>query len=94
MSSRVLVMLAAALMPADTARGAEKEPFAIIELGGADEWSASEGTRSVGPAVAVEFEVIKEWLEIELGTATLFRRHRAEWETDLLFKKPSHCRTR
>ena len=53
---------------------AEKEPFAILELAPAGEWSASEGTRSIGPSIAVEFDVIKEWLEIEVGTATLFRR--------------------
>ena len=49
----------------------EKEPLAIIELGGAGEWGVSGGS-GFGPSAAVEFEPIKDWLEIEIGTAPLF----------------------
>jgi hypothetical protein len=36
----------------------------------------------------VEFPVIKDWLEIEVGVSPLFRPGQTEWEGDLLFKKP------
>jgi hypothetical protein len=66
----------------------EKEPVAIIELGGAGEWALTHGTPSYGPNVAVEVTPIKEWLEIEAGVTPLFSRSQTEWDTDLLFKKP------
>jgi hypothetical protein len=65
----------------------EKEPFAIIELGGAGGWSLNGGS-SFGPSAAIEFEPIKNWLEIEVGTAPLFSNAHAELDTDILFKKP------
>jgi hypothetical protein len=36
----------------------------------------------------VEFEPIRNWLEIEVGTAALFGNARTEWDRDILFKKP------
>jgi hypothetical protein len=65
----------------------EKEPLAIIELGGAGEWGLSGGS-SFGPSAAVEFEPIKDWLEIEIGSVPLFDHGHTEWDTDILFKKP------
>jgi hypothetical protein len=65
----------------------EKEPLAIIELGGAGEWTLN-GVSSFGPSAAVEFEPIKDWLEIEIGTGPLFGGGHTEWSTDFLFKKP------
>jgi hypothetical protein len=65
----------------------EKEPLAIVELGGSGEWAFT-GQTSVGSSVAVEFEPIKDWLEIEVGTGPLFGKDHAHWDTDLLFKKP------
>lgn len=65
----------------------EKEPLAILELGGAAEWGLP-GASSVGPSAAVEFAAIPEWLKIEAGIAPMFSDGRTEWETDLLFKKP------
>jgi hypothetical protein len=65
----------------------EKEPLAILELGGTGEWAPSGGS-SFGPSAAVEFEPIKNWLEIEIGTGPLFGRGHTEWSTDVLFKKP------
>jgi hypothetical protein len=44
----------------------EKEPVAIIELGGAAEWAFT-GETSLGPSAAVEFEPIKDWLEIKIS---------------------------
>ncbi len=66
----------------------EKEPAAIIEIGGAGEWALTHGKPSYGPSVAVEFTPIKERLEIEAGVTPLFSRGQTEWDTDLLFKKP------
>jgi hypothetical protein len=74
-------------MATGAARAEEKEPTAVIGLGLAGEWAFS-GPTTVGPTVSVEFGVVKDWLEIEIGTSTLFRRGSTEWETDLIFKKP------
>lgn len=65
----------------------EKEPSAIVELGGAGEWGLP-GASSFGPSAAVEFTPIKGWLEIEAGVAPLFGGRRTEWNTDLILKKP------
>jgi hypothetical protein len=85
------VATAGFLLCAGAAHGAdkEKEPSAILEIGGASEWSLANGVPSLGPSIAVEFEPIKEWLEIEAGFASLAKKHNPpEWSTDLLFKKP------
>jgi hypothetical protein len=66
----------------------EKEPAAIIELGGAAEWSIKDARSSFGPTVAVEITPIENWLELEAGVTPLFARHSTEWNVDLLFKKP------
>jgi hypothetical protein len=66
----------------------EKEPAAILEIGGAGQWALTHGTPSYGPNVAVEVTPIKEWLEIEAGVTPFFSRGQTEWDTDLLFKKP------
>jgi hypothetical protein len=67
---------------------AEKEPAAILELGGTGSWSVKGEGSSYGPTLAVEVTPNKRWLEIEAGVAPLFARHSTEWDTDLLFKKP------
>ena len=69
-------------------RAEEKEPFALIELGAATERSIQENASSFGPTAAVEFPVIKDWLEIEIGISPLFRPGQTEWQADFLFKKP------
>jgi len=70
------------------AQSPEKEPAAIVELGGAASWAVKGGGSSFGPTVAVEFTPIEHWLEIEAGVTPLFGRQSREWDTDLLFKKP------
>jgi hypothetical protein len=70
------------------AQSTNKEPAAIVELGGAASWNVKDGGSSFGPDFAVEFTPIENWLEVEAGTTPLFRRHSTEWDTDLLFKKP------
>jgi hypothetical protein len=66
----------------------EPEPAAIVELGGAAARDLKGGGSSFGGDFAVEFTPIEKWLEIEVGATPLFRRHSAEWDIDLLFKKP------
>jgi len=66
----------------------DKEPAAIVELGGAAGWNLTGGGSSFGPDLAVEVTPIENWLELEAGVTPLFRRHSTEWNTDLLFKKP------
>ena len=66
----------------------DKEPAAIVELGGAANWNVRDGGSGFGPTVAVEVTPIEKWLELEAGVTPLFGRHTTEWDTDLLFKKP------
>jgi hypothetical protein len=46
------------------------------------------GVSSFGPSAAVEFTVVKEWLEVEAGVAPMFSHGSTDWETGLVFKKP------
>jgi hypothetical protein len=66
----------------------EKEPAAILEIGGAGDWALTHGAPAYGPNLAVEVTPIKEWLEIEAGVTPFFSRGQTEWDTDLIFKKP------
>lgn len=66
----------------------DKEPVAVVELGGATSWDIKGGGWSWGPTAAVEVTPIENWLELEAGVTPSFRRHSTEWGTDLLFKKP------
>ena len=70
------------------AQSVDKEPVAVLELGGAANWNFKGGGTSFGPTVAVEVTPIENWLELEAGVTPLFVRHSTEWDTDLLFKKP------
>ena len=67
---------------------ADKDPAAILELGGAASVSLKDGGSSSGPNVAAEVTPIENWLELEGGVTTLFGHRSTEWDTDLLFKKP------
>jgi hypothetical protein len=84
-------LMAALLLFAGEAQAADKdkEPVAVVEIGGAGEWSLQNGGASLGPSIAVEVEPIKQWLELEAGfTPLLSKGNSPEWSTDLLFKKP------
>jgi hypothetical protein len=72
----------------EKAPASEKEPAAIVELGGAANWSLKDSGSSFGPTVALEVTPIENWLELEAGVTPLFARHSTEWDLDLLFKKP------
>jgi hypothetical protein len=82
-ASLSVVALACAQSP-----DADKEPAAILELGGASAWDLRSGSASFGADIAAEATPIENWLELEAGTTPLFTRHSIEWDTDLLFKKP------
>jgi hypothetical protein len=70
------------------AQSVDREPTAVVELGGAASWSLNQNESSFGADVAIEVTPIERWLELEIGTTPLFARHSTEWDTDLLFKKP------
>jgi hypothetical protein len=70
------------------AQSADKEPVAIIELGGATAVTIKDATPSAGPTLAVEVTPIEKWLELEAGVTPLFSHRSTEWGVDLLFKKP------
>jgi hypothetical protein len=70
------------------AQSVDREPAAVIEIGGAGSWSLNSGASSYGPTVAVEVTPIENWVELEAGVTLLAGRHSMEWDTDLLFKKP------
>ena len=76
------------LMVPGMATAEENEPLAVVALGGAGEWGFPGGKLSRGPSAAVEFSLIKDWVEVEVGGAKLFRRGISEWEAELVFRKP------
>ncbi|MGA2816695.1 MAG: hypothetical protein ABSE67_10425 [Xanthobacteraceae bacterium] len=81
-------LIAALLLFAGKAQAVEKEPSAEIEIGAAGEWGLSSSLFSFGPSAAIEYTVVKDWLEIEAGLSPLFGKGQTEWGTELVFKKP------
>ncbi len=81
-------LVSAALLLAAPARAEEKEPAAVVEIGGAGESSLRDGGSSFGPVAAVEVTPIKNWLVIEAGVTPLFSRLQTQWNSDAVFKKP------
>ena len=69
------------------AQSSEKEPAAVVELGGSASHGLTGEGASFGPTVALEVTPIENHLELEAGVTALFRRHSREWSADLLFKK-------
>jgi hypothetical protein len=85
---RLLLLLIGGLsLFVTSAQAEDKEPSAIIELGGAGGWGLP-GASNFGPSAAVEVTPIKNWLEIEAGVSPMFSHGRAEWDSDIIFKKP------
>jgi len=70
------------------AQSNEREPVAVVELGGAVSHGLTGEGATFGPTVAVEVTPIENWLELEAGVTPSFRRHATEWSTDFIFKKP------
>jgi hypothetical protein len=77
----------ALLLMAGAAMAEDKEPLAILQLGGAGEWGLNNRGSGFGPSAAVEFTPIKNWFEVEAGVSTLFGKGQTEWDTDFIFKK-------
>ena len=90
MSATKCLLIASLFLCAGTASAqlVEKEPAAVLELGGAGSWNLKGGRPSFGPSVAAEVTPIENWLEIEAGVSPLFNHHSTEWDVDLVFKKP------
>jgi len=91
--SRNLVVLgvtAALFGYAQAATAAEKDndPLWVGMIGVAGEWAVPGGDFSTGPSLSVEFNVIKDWLEIEIGGAKLFRGSNWQFENEVVFRKP------
>jgi hypothetical protein len=68
--------------------GEDKDPIAIVELGAASSWNFCGGATTFAPNLAAEVTPIENWLELEAGVSPFYTRNAAEWDTDLLFKKP------
>jgi hypothetical protein len=94
-SLAILGLAVTLFMSAHGAAAAEKaatekdnDPVWVAMIGAAGEWGIPGGSVSSGPSLAVEFNVIKDWLEIEIGGAKLFRRSSSEFESEIVFRKP------
>jgi hypothetical protein len=88
-SSAIVSILSVFLWPGHAfAQQTDKDPAAVVELGGAPSWNLKDGGASFGPTAAVEVTPIENWLELEMGVTANFGHHSTEWDTDLLFKKP------
>ena len=59
----LLGVAVALLLSSEKIRAEDKEPLAIIALGGATEWGFPERKFSFGPSASVEFSAIKDFEE-------------------------------
>ena len=64
------------------------DPRVILELGAATSWNTTGGATTFAPNLAAETTPIENVLELEAGVSPFYTRNSAEWDTDLLFKKP------
>ena len=92
MIKAAITVIAGLLLVAVGAQAEEKEKehesSVVVELGGSGEWDVRDGAGAYGPYVALEYEVIEHWLEIETAVAPRFSNGQAEVEFELIFKKP------
>jgi len=84
---KILRLIAALVVFPSALQAEEKEPAAVVELGGAGAWISAGGGSSLGPSVSVEFSPIKN-LSIEAGLSPLFGNGPVDWDFDLLFRRP------
>jgi hypothetical protein len=68
----------------------DREHSFVLEIGPAAEWPLNGERNNYGGTVAIEKEVIENWLELEFGVTALGTSGRKELSMDLLFKKPFH----
>src|SRR5208337_1294435 len=89
MKGRLMMGSIGALLLFAAPTGAEdKEPSTVLCMGGAGGWGVSNGGSSFGPEIGLEYTVIEHWLEIEVATSPQFGCGQAEFDTEVLFKKP------
>jgi hypothetical protein len=80
---------AASLLCATLAQAEEREKSAaVIEIGSAAEWQIPRGEFSSGPYVALEFEAVRDRLEIEIGVSPQFGSHQTDLASELILKMP------
>jgi hypothetical protein len=65
-----------------------EEPNFVLKIAPAAEWPLHGERANYGGNIAVEREVIENWLELEAGLTGLGTSGRGELSADLLFKKP------
>ncbi len=82
--------LAALLLCVTVAQAEERQTksAAVIEIGSAAEWQIPHGDTSFGPYVALEFEALKDRLEIEIGLSPQFGGHQTDLASELILKTP------
>jgi hypothetical protein len=82
--------MAASLLCATVAQAAERQTTsaAVIEIGSAAEWQIPHGEVSSGPFVALEFETLRDRLEIEIGVSPQFGSHQTDLASELILKTP------
>jgi hypothetical protein len=85
----VTTSLAASVLCATLAQAEEREKSAaVIELGAGAESQIVDGEFSSGPYVALEFEAVKGWLEIEIGVSPQFGSHQTDLASEFILKAP------
>jgi hypothetical protein len=82
--------LAASLLCATVAQAEERHATstAVIEIGSAADWQIPHGEVSSGPYVALEFEALRDRLEIEIGVSPQFGSHQTALSSELILKTP------
>jgi len=65
----------------------DNDPLWVAMIGAAGEWPTHDTFKN-GPSLSIEFDLIKDWLEVEVGSAKLFRGSNSEFETEIVFRKP------
>jgi hypothetical protein len=83
----LILWIALSAAPA-CAHAQEAEPTAIVEVGGAGQWSLTGGPASYGPNFGIETTPIPDILELEADVTPFFSRGQTDWNADFLFKKP------
>jgi hypothetical protein len=90
---RAAVAVVALLAGFGRAFGAEPEAAEhrdlILEVAPAGEWGlGDDGKRSFGPSFALAVTPIEHQLEVEFGLTPMFDHGKADWEGEIVFKKP------
>ena len=89
-AAMAIVVLAAGC---DRAFGEEREVAEhrdlVLEVAPAGEWGlGADGKTSVGPSFALAVTPIEHQLEVEFGLTPMIDHGRADWEGEIVFKKP------